>query len=356
MSRKKLAMAEVVEQDNEEVPADMQTPQEAAAAAARVTPESDPDSDVSEVSNGADEANEQTEEEELSAAEKLEQEMSNQPEAAKLRRKYINAVAKCGSDRGAGGKALVTFAKTVVEGAEIPVLKPQDAKALYEAFKRGAEKAGVLPEAPGIVPDADIATGEASTKDAKNKSFDVQVSKLRAFIKFGNEYRNADVPASEIIAAGIRVHLGMMADKVENIKYKSTYTALQKLATEQMKDSHAGVAMTDDEIYDLFMGNEPKTKTGLDLVKAALDLCSKALKGKAETDNTPGREAVSSANLEEAVDALRRTINELDPSGKTLADIDAKAKKAAEKNAVAEFKAALKTPRFVPDYRLITHQ
>jgi hypothetical protein len=356
MSRKKLAMAEVVEQD-EEVPADMQTPQEAAAAR-KVTLESDPESDT-QVSGDDDngvvvETN--NEEEELSAAEKLEQEMSNQPEAAKLRRKYINAVAKCGSDRGAGGKALVTFAKTVVEGAEIPVLKPQDAKALYEAFKRGAEKAGVLPEAPGIVPDADIATGEASTKDAKNKSFDVQVSKLRAFIKFGNEYRNADTPASEIIAAGIRVHLGMMADKVENIKYKSTYTALQKLATEQMKDEHAGVAMTDEEIYDLFLGNEPKQKTGLDLVKAALDLCSKALKGKVETDNTPGREAVSSANLEEAVDALRRTINELDPSGKTLADIDAKAKKAAEKNAVAEFKAALTTPRFVPDYRLITHQ
>ena len=341
MGKRKLAMADVTENvvENDEVPEDFQTPQEAAAAAKAgqqdVNPEPDPQLQDSS------EAEEQTEQEPD----------TNSPAVQKAKREYLKKVAKCGAERGAGGKALVTFAKTVVEGAQDKVLVPADAKALYESFKRGAEKAGTLAEAPGVVPDADIAFGESSTKDTKNKSFDVQVSKLKRFIKFGNGFAD---DAGDIIAIGIATHIGMLADKVENIKYKSTYAALGELVGEQMKDDRRGVAMTSDEMYDFFLGKEPKAKTGLDLVKAALDTCNRALKGKPTTDNQEGRDPVSSANLEAARDYLRETINELDPSGKTLSDIDAKEKKAQEKSMVAQFRSVLRNPTTITtEYRLI---
>jgi hypothetical protein len=100
--------------------------------------------------------------------------------------------------------------------------------------------------------------------------------------------------------------------------------------------------MQKEEIYDLFLGTEPKTKVGLDLVRAALETVNRALKGKAANDSQEGREPVSSANLEAAKESLELTIDELDPSGKTLKEIHEKAAKAEERALVAAFRTTLK--------------
>lgn len=283
----------------------------------------------------------------VEAVEPATEDTSNSPAVQKAKKEYLKKVLKHGADRGAGGKALVEFAKTVVEGAQERVLVPADGKALYESFKRGAEKTGTLAEAPGVVPDSDVAFGEASTKDNKNKSFDVQVSKLKRFIKFGNGFAD---DAGEILALGITTHVGMLRDNVENLKYKSTYAALGELVGEHMKDERKGQGMSEQEMFDFFLGREPKIKSGLDLLINALDTVKKALKGKQATDNSEGREPISSAYAEEAVDVLRNAINEVDPSGKTLSDIDAKAKKSEEKAIVQEFKATLRHPPSLINY------
>jgi hypothetical protein len=357
VGKRKLAMADVTdnEQMSDEDRAFMQENATPAEQHAAHTPESN-STDDAEASNQAEVQVDETQEPETEAQA---QDTANTPATKKIVQEYMKKVYRNGADRGAGGKALVEFAKNVVEGAQKSYLKESHAKDLYKWFKKGAEKSGTLAEAPDAVPDADIAYGQESTKGPNgvtNKSFDAQVSKLRRFIAFGNQYHDkTDAPALDILSNAIKVHIKMLGENKERLKYKSTYAALYELAGEQKKDDHGGVPMTEDEMYDFFLGKSPTEKAGIDLVKTALETVNRALKGKPASDNSSGRDPVSSAWLEEARDALRETINELDPSGKTLSAIDAKATKAEAKNIVAQFMAAKRNPPTIATtYTLIT--
>jgi hypothetical protein len=288
-------------------------------------------------------------------AEALEDSGSNSKDPAAVR-KLLARVRQLGRDKGAGGKALVELAHTMVEGAVAKLITPDDAERFYKNFRTTEGKAAALPGTDGQV-------GEGLPASA-----DVQISKLRAFIKFGNYWVDE---AEDVMHRATAIHVGLLAEETRQkaakspierpLKLRSTYAALNAVATGHMKQyadpadptgkkmlpPHDDVPMGDDEIEALFVGEEAKDKTAVDILLQALAASVKAHKGKAQTDNTVGREPVDSMYLEEAIQNLRETINELDPSGETLQKYDAKNKKKDDAEVVASFKNSLKF-RLIP--------
>jgi hypothetical protein len=244
------------------------------------------------------------------------------------RKHYAKLVGQIGGEYGTGKKALVNLAKTVVEGAAEQVIKANakastskdgkkkldDAATLYGRFRAGASKKA------GEAVDAELAA------NANDGSWKAQVSKLRALIKFGNEYRD---DASQIVEDAIAVHTSLLgeAGSRKALKLTSTYSALVAVAREQLKEDRKGVAMNSDELRELFLGEEKAPKTGADLVESAMATLRRAQKGKDATDSVEGRDPVEDQGVEDAIQALRGVMSRIAPE--RWAEMQAAEEKAA---------------------------
>jgi hypothetical protein len=235
-------------------------------------------------------------------------------------RKYMSAVAAIGREHGTGKKALLNLARTIVEGSQEQVIKPDSAEAFYKKFRENSDKKATIAE--GAV------MGEANEGSLK-----AQISKLRAFIKFGNEWRD---DASSIMDLAAEVHARLVADKDNKklLKLSSTYSALVAVAREHMREERKGVPMTEEELQNLFLGAEPTPKTGADYVEAAIKSLKQAKKGREATDANPqSRDPVEDARLDDALEQLKEVLKDLD-TARYEAMVKAE-EKAAEKDAVA---------------------
>jgi hypothetical protein len=244
-------------------------------------------------------------------------------------RKYLSKVASIGKEHGTGKRALTTLALTIVEGAQEQVIKPDEAEKYYRKFRVNSDKR------------ATIESGRVIGAEGSEGSWKAQVSKLRAFIKYGNEWRDDGLTTMD---RAVEVHAELLANEQDkkSLKLTSTYSALVAVAREHMKkDTRKGVPMDDEELRGLFLGKEPTTKVGADYIEAAIKSIRQAQKGKAHTDEVPGRDAVEHAGLDRAIEELREVLGHIAPDRlEALIKSEQKAKDAAEQAAKAEVELA----------------
>jgi hypothetical protein len=279
-----------------------------------VTPGSNPVSDNDEP------------EDELSNVSASEQEKT----LVREKRALLSDVGKIGAAYGAGKTSLIALAERVTEAAMSGSITPKDAEDIYNRFKEKADAKATLDDL--TTPVSDAATSEKPAQVDETKSKKQQLSKLRSFIKLGNEYEDDGL---DIVRRARNIHLRMLEGDRKAVMQGSTYTILVSVASHQVKDGK-GVPMTDDEIED-FLGVDAVDKPapdGMAKLEAALANAKAAQKGSAT------RAAIESEHLDRAIQALREAIAE-QPNGEAkLKAIDDKANKQEEKAAVAAFKAS----------------
>lgn len=249
-----------------------------------------------------------------------------------------------GTKDGDGKKQFVKFARNNVRGGTLGVLsaaakgpKEHDhARMLYTDFTNASDTAS----------DA-IVTEKAA------KSLDVQVSKVRAFIRLGNKMEGG---ALSVFDRALGVHRELVKKGAE-LKYPSTYTSLYNVAVKQLKNKDATnpkvlVPLPDATIRDLMLAPiKPETEiTGHDLLVNAIKLVDSAIKGRDGTENRKGRDRVDSPAVAAARDALYFAVQSVAPekiqamedeiAAAAQRKIDAANKKAADEKARAEAKAA----------------
>lgn len=247
-------------------------------------------------------------------------------------RKYMSLVGNIGREHGTGKRALLSLALTIVEGATEQIIKPDSAEAFYKKFRDSSDK------------KATVADG-AVVSEANEGSMKAQVSKLRSFIKFGNEYRD---DGSEIMNRAADVHTRLAADKDDRktLKLTSTYSALVSVAREHMKDDRKGVGMTEEELRAFFVGAETAEKTGADYIESAIKAIKQAQKGREATETKPeARDPIEHAGLDRALDELKKVLLDVDPAAhaeliKAEEKANEKEAKAAAEEAAAEDEAA----------------
>jgi hypothetical protein len=242
-----------------------------------------------------------------------------------------------GKSDGEGKRAFVSFARLLVQGGMSDVLSPsaksQDASRMYGAFSSSS------------------ATAAGGLSDEKKASTASQLSKVRAFIRLGKEYKD---DGEAIFDDALEVHRTIMAtpELSENVKLRSTYAAACSIAVAQTKGvtkDFVPPRLTIDQIKGLML-NEPKEEhetTGADILIQALNLTESAMRGRAATDNRPARDPVVHDDLPLVVETLRNVISSADPKAlaerdQKIADLIQKRAEAAQKKAEADAEKAAK--------------
>ena len=236
----------------------------------------------------------------------------------------LKDVAKIGEAYGAGKTSMISLAERVTESAMSSAIGVKDAELIYDRFKRTADARATLDDASMPVPEAALQEKFVADPKAKADGQDAsraqQLSKLRSFIKLGNQYQDDGL---DIIRRARNVHLRMLQGDRKAVTPGSTYTILVKVATEQCKKDHSGVPMSDADIED-YLSIEPKVSEPATPGKKLLDAliaAEAAKRGSAE------RAPVTSDNLEAAILGLRAAIGE-QGDGQALLDAhDAKGRK-----------------------------
>jgi hypothetical protein len=285
-------------------------------------PDVDANGDVTQQSD----ATQEEPEEELSNVSASEQEKT----LVREKRALLKDVGLIGAAYGAGKTSMISLAERVTEAAMSGSINPKDAEDIYNRFKEKADAKATLDDLTSPVPDAATADKPSQVDDDKSKK--QQLSKLRSFIKLGNEYEDDGL---DIVRRARNIHLRMLEGDRKAVMQGSTYTILVSVASHQVKDGK-GVPMTDDEIED-FLGVEQHDKAppdGMAKLEAALANAKAAQKGGKE------RAPIESEHLDRAIQALREAIAEQPNGEERLKAIDEKANKQEEKAAVAAFKAS----------------
>jgi hypothetical protein len=254
------------------------------------------------------------------------------------RAEFFDKAKEYGKADGNGKKAFVQFARALVDagssGALSPSSKAGDASKAYDAFTSSSTTA------------AGNVTDEAKASAAS------QLSKVRAFIRLGHKYEDE---AQQAFDRALTVHRDLMSSPAtrENVKFRSTYTALYSVAVAQCKPDQNGQLLSEKEIRDMLV-SEPvilKDKTAADILIDALNAMERALRGKAATAESNGREPCNHPALPDVIEATRAVITDIDAEALKARDdeIEAmkvkkaeKAKAAAEKKAETEAKKAAK--------------
>lgn len=242
------------------------------------------------------------------------------------------AAKKFGTEDGKGKKAFVSWARDLVDGGAEGVLTAggisQDASKLYSDFMGASQSA----------------SAKVLSED-NNRSEAVQISKVKAFIKLGNRYKDTALTTFDK-ARGI--HAQLVGAKKE-VRYKSTYTALVKVATEQCKKLPHPTdptkkadrdPLTEAELNEILVAPEVEAKvtTGADLLIHAMNMIQHAINGRPKTDNREGRDPITHTDLPVINAELRRVIGEVDPASLAADDAE-KAAIVAKKEAAAKKKA-----------------
>ena len=241
---------------------------------------------------------------------------------AKKRQKnaLLKKVGELGETFGASKTCMIELAAEVTEAAVNKTIGESDAEELYKAFKARADKRATTDA--GLVPDEEV---ETQTQ---------QVSKLRSFIKLGNQMEEA----VDIVQRAIAVHLAAKQANPKAVMKGSTYTVLGSIVTEQMRDKRAGVALTDEEMHKHIAREvtEPGAVTAATKVRQALDAALSAEKGSSSDKHY--RAPLVSENLTQAIDALYRALGDASPEAQAAYDkeVEDKAQEIADKEAKKE--------------------
>ena len=248
---------------------------------------------------------------------------SNNPRTVSPKAQYNRLkgeVFKLGALHGGGKTSMIALAETVTEAAQDDAITVEQVPEIYDQFKKGATKASTYEDA-GEVSD------EAALGMAPAKSIEQQLSKLRQFVVLGNRY-NTD--ALDLIRKARNMHIELLraangsAEAKKGIKAGSTYTVLvdvaraqiskQKKAIEAGKTSgvkHTGLApvLTDEELRDIMTQDVPESvdKTGEDYLLDTL------IKAKATRKGSDKRNAITSVELDNAIEWLRTALGSVAP-------------------------------------------
>jgi hypothetical protein len=295
-----------------------------ASSADAFAPDVDANGDeVTQQGNNNDANNEEPEE--LSNVSASEQEKT----LVREKRALLKDVGNIGAAYGAGKASMISLAERVTEAAMSGSINPKDAEDIYNRFTEKADAKATLDDLPAPVSEAAISEKPAQVDDVKTKK--QQLSKLRSFIKLGNEYEEDGL---DIVRRARNIHLRMLGGDRKAVMQGSTYTILVAVATAQVRDGK-GVPMTDDEIED-FLGVDVHEKAPADGMKKLEDALNSA---RAAQRGGKERAPIVSDNLDIAIGALRAAIAE-QPNGEAkLKEMDDKVAKQEEK-AAAAFKRA----------------
>ena len=254
---------------------------------------------------------------------------------AKRREKnaLLREVGKIGEQYGAGKTSMISLAEAVVEAAQAKTIGPNDADEIYQRFKKGADAKAVLDDA-GIIPDE--ATVEKSAIVTEDKSKVQQTSKLRTFIKLGNQYED---DASDLIRRARNAHLEMLKGDRKLVMAGSTYTVLNGVAAQHIGEkgkTRNNTIMDDGELRD-FMSVEPRDTKVKDSAAKLLDALVTAEAARRGSDE---RAAITSSHLDDAIESMRMAFGDIEHGEglKTLDEYDAKIAK-REKDAADKAQA-----------------
>lgn len=257
---------------------------------------------------------------------------------AKRREKnaLLREVGKIGEQYGAGKTSMISLAEAVVEAAQAKTIGPNDADELYQRFKKGADAKAVLDDA-GIVPD--LATVEKGGVD-DDKSKTQQTSKLRTFIKLGNQYED---DASDLIRRARNTHLELLKGDRKLVMAGSTYTVLCGVAAQHVgeKGKARNNAIMDDAELRGFMAVEPRDTKVKDSAQKLLDALVTAEAARRGSDE---RAPITSAHLDDAIESLRMAFGDVE-GGEGIKTLDAYDAKIAKREQDAADKAAAKAER-----------
>jgi hypothetical protein len=292
------------------------------------TAQSAPTAPVTPVSNGSNEGDD------------------DDTDRAKRREKnaLLREVGKIGEQYGAGKTSMISLAEAVVEAAQAKTIGPNDADEIYQRFKKGADAKAVLDDA-GIIPDE--ATVEKSAIVTEDKSKTQQTSKLRTFIKLGNQYEDE---ASDLIRRARNAHLEMLKGDRKLVMAGSTYTVLNGVAAQHIgeKGKARNNTIMDDGELRSFMSVEPRDTKVKDSAQKLLDALVTAEAARRGSDE---RAAITSSHLDDAIESMRMAFGDIEHGEglKTLDEYDAKiakrekdAQDKADRKAQAEAEKAAK--------------
>ena len=183
----------------------------------------DVDANGDEVTQQGNDANNEEPEEELSNVSASEQEKT----LVREKRALLKDVGNIGAAYGAGKTSMISLAERVTEAAMSGSINPKDAEDIYNRFKEKADAKATLDDL--AVPVSDAATSEKPAQVDDDKSKKQQLSKLRSFIKLGNEYEEDGL---DIVRRARNIHLRMLEGDRKAVMPGSTYTILVAVATQ----------------------------------------------------------------------------------------------------------------------------
>ena len=271
----------------------------------------------------------------------------NNPRTVSPKTQFNNLKSKVlglGKIHGGSKTSMIALAEAVVEAAQDGAITPEQTSEVYDKFKEGVSKASSYEDA-GEVPDA------AAMGAAPAKSLEQQLSKLRQFVYLGNKYES---DALDLIRKARNMHIELLRTANENaeakkgIKPGSTYAILVDVARLQLKrqkeaveagkkpgaTKHTGLApvLSDDDLRSVMTQEviEPVDKTGEDYL---LDTLNKA---KATYRGSDKRNAITSDELNNAIEWLRQALAKAAPDLLAKADADEQAAAQAKQDAAAE--------------------
>ena len=219
------------------------------------------------------------------------------------RNALMKAVGKIGEEYGAGKTSMISLAERVTEAAMSGSIGPKDAETIYDKFKEKSDAKATLDDA-GVVSDDAVST-QSTAKDSKKQ----QVSKVRTFIRLGNEFED---DAATIVRTARNVHLKMVETQDrKTIKKGSIYSILVAVASEQLTKERKGAPMTESEIEEYLTVTVPETPpaTGVKKIEDALLSARAAQRGSKDGARAP----VTNDNLNLAIEHLRAALGDLAP-------------------------------------------
>ena len=284
--------------------------------------------------------------EQHAAAEEALANIDAKAEAKSLRRAkndFFKQVDAIGDTVGKSKTAMISLAIEVTDAACKKLINLDDADGIYNRVRERAKAAATIDDV-GELPDevTDEGAHDQPDEQKRNKTRDVQISKLKAFIEVGMRHPDE---AGELIRTARNVAVELLAEG--SCKKGSTYTNMGYIAVQQKKQKH--ILSADDIRKLLTAPTSGKANEPADGVKKMLDaLTSMQAAKKGGKERAP----VDHPDLDEAIAHLFKALGEIAPE--RLKEHTDKAAKSETKAAVAAFRQQLSSlPAGVSNWRIV---
>lgn len=207
------------------------------------------------------------------------------PEGSNLageQEQFFKEIEALGRDHGKGITSLITLAEKMVYAGATGIVDIKQVKDVYTRWRASSN----------------TAAGKFNMEiGAEDHTITSNTSKLRAFYKVGNHFKEAGW--TKMLRLARDIHVQILRNKDERKLLKTslvpTYEALVKVASEQMRTEKDGqeVAhavhpdlLTTDEIRKLFIPDNAQTNdpTVLDVIEVAAKAIERVIRGKVDED------------------------------------------------------------------------